>query len=206
MKQFILYDVGANVGADSLEKTSVSPQVFCHAFEPTPDLIEHLYFKSLPFGSRYKVHPIALSDFDGKADFHIAAHDDWGVSSLNEFSEGTDLTWSGRKDLYFDKTCKVNVFRLETMFRATALPVVEIDYFHCDVQGSDLRVLKGMGDFICLIKEGVIEVPQSEKVKLYKNQHTKEESLEFLHDKGFEPFSIMSQMNEDNIYFRRRTG
>ena len=204
MKQFILYDVGANVGADSLRRTADSPGVLCHAFEPTPELVRHLYFNSLPFGDRYRVHPIAVSDFDGEADFHVAAHADWGVSSLNEFSDGTETTWPGRQDLFYDKVLKTNVFRLETLFRMSALPIVEIDYFHCDVQGSDLRVLKGMGDFLCLIKDGVIEVPQSDAVKLYKGQHSREESLDFLNERGFDVVEIKSQMNEDNVYFRRR--
>ena len=57
---------------------------------------------------------------------------------------------------------------------------------------------------ISIVKSGVIEVPQSEEVKLYKLQHSKEEAMEFLKANGFEITSIKPQQNEDNIFFERK--
>lgn len=79
---FILFDVGANWGTDSLERTRTSPFVQTYAFEPTPELFEHLTKESVAFATRYNLFQIALSDFDGEAEFRVAAHADWGTSSL----------------------------------------------------------------------------------------------------------------------------
>lgn len=199
----IMFDVGANWGTDSLSHVAEERDLICHAFEPTLELIQHLYKSSWKFADRYRIHPVALSDFDGKAKFNVSPHSDWGVSSLNEFSEGLDKTWAGRGDLFVGRTVEVDVWRLETLFRQGAIPVQEIDFFHCDVQGSDLKVLQGMGDFTCLIKEGCLEVPSSPELKLYKEQHTKDEALAFLAAKGFEVYDVKYQLNEENLYYRR---
>lgn len=199
----LMFDVGANDGRDSLERVANDSSIVCHAFEPTPELIFKLYCSSMEFGARYRIHPIALSDFDGKATFNIAGNWDWGTSSLNEFSERLDVTWPGRADLKVTHRVEVPVFRLQTLYERRVLPEQEIDHFHCDVQGSDLKVLRGMGRFISLIRSGVVEVPASKEVMLYKGQHTKEEMAEFLAAQGFTITSTTSQLNELNYHFTR---
>jgi hypothetical protein len=42
-----------------------------------------------------------------------------------------------------------------------------IDYFHCDAQGNDLKILKSFGKKISIIKEGKVEVTLHSQ--LYKN-------------------------------------
>jgi FkbM family methyltransferase len=197
----ILFDVGANWGSDSLDKTRDDPTVKCYAFEPTPELINNLTNKSRSYSDRYTIVPIALSDFDGTAMFNVTAHADWGCSSLLTFSDGLKDTWPGRTDFYSERQIEVQVRRLDGWLPEHP-EITQIDFFHCDTQGCDLAVLRGMGDFISMIKDGVIEVPQSPEVRLYKGQHTKEEALDFLNDKGFEVYKTASQQNEDNIYFR----
>jgi FkbM family methyltransferase len=200
MDQFTLFDVGANWGADCLDITRNNPHYRAYAFEPTPELYVHLMQQSAPFRERFSAIPSAVSDFNGVAKFNITAHADWGCSSLLEFADGLDVTWPDRTDFFYETSLVVPVIRLDTWLEV--VKINKIDFFHCDTQGSDLAVLRGMADYFALIQEGVIEVPQSEEVMLYKGQHTMEEALDFLSDKGYEVFKTMKQQNEDNIYFR----
>lgn len=199
-----LFDVGAHWGQDSLDRTQNDPSVICYAFEPTPELAENLRrgAESRNIKDRYRVFETAISDFDGEADFHMV-NDDTGSASLNEFSDNLDKTWPGRTDFVVRASKKVNVYRLDTWLSIYAPEITEIDHLHIDAQGSDLAVLKGLGEKLKIVKTGVVEVPQSEEVRLYKGQHTKEEAIQFLVRNGFKISSVVSQVNEDNLFFER---
>ena len=206
---YILFDVGANWGSDSISKTDHDESVTTWAFEPTPELIAHLTNASSRFSDRYHIQPIALSDFDGEAEFNIADNPgcDWGCSSLNSFSEDLHKTWPGRTDFKFNRTIKVQVSRLDTWFKNNNLQLEKIDFFHCDTQGSDLKVLQGMGEYINLIQEGVIECARDDVAKLYKENHTMQEAVDFLNSKGFEVTRTESNdvhNNEYNVYFKKK--
>ena len=60
---YILFDVGTNWGENSLPKAQQDPNVEVWAFEPTPQLVQHLMNASQSFSNRYHVEPIALGDF-----------------------------------------------------------------------------------------------------------------------------------------------
>lgn len=204
---FILFDIGANWGTDSLEKTRTDQNVKTWAFEPTPELIRHLSENSKNFADRYQIQPMALSDFDGTAQFNIADQEDWGCSSLNTFSDHLDRTWPGRTDFKFNRSLTVEVSRFDTWYYKNNIQLDKIDYFHCDTQGSDLKVLQGMGDLIQLIEYGVVECARDHSVKLYKENHTFHEMQDFLLQKGFIVDRIHSNdrwSNELNIYFKKK--
>jgi FkbM family methyltransferase len=197
-----LFDVGAHWGQDSLEQVRNNPEFTCFAFEPTPELVNRLRNESSEFSERYKVYQQAISDFDGEAVFNLVVGDT-GSSSLNEFSDDIATTWQGRTDFVVRDKIKVDVYRLDTWLNSFAPEVTEIEHLHIDAQGSDLAVLKGLGEKLRIVKSGVVEVPQSENVKLYKTQHTKEETIAFLVGNGFKITNVTHQHNEDNIFFER---
>ena len=206
---YVLFDIGANWGTDSLDKTRNDQNIITWAFEPTPELITHLTDSSKDYADRYQIVPLAVSDFDGTAQFNVAdipGHD-WGTSSLNTFSENLDQTWPGRQDFKVTRTIEVQVSRFDTWYHTNKINIDKIDYFHCDTQGSDLRVLHGMGDLIHLIQEGVVECARDDQVKLYKENHTLQEMLDFLSSQGFEIIRTEgndSWSNEINVYFRKK--
>lgn len=197
-----ILDVGAHWGQDSLYLAEEHKDVMVIAFEPTPELAERLREKCKDFSDRYLVYEDAISDFNGEADFHMV-EDDTGSASLNEFSDGLDKTWPNRKDFVVRGSKKVNVYRLDTWLDKFAPHITEIEHLHIDAQGSDLAVLRGLGDKISMVRSGVVEVPQSPELRLYKGQHTKEEAVQFLVRNGFNIIKVVSQVNEDNIYFGR---
>jgi FkbM family methyltransferase len=206
--KYILFDIGANTGTDSLEKTKLNPYVETYAFEPTPYLTQYLAWHSKEFSNRYHIIPHAVSNFDGISKFNIGI--DWGCSSLNEISDNINEIWPGwpgGPEFRTIEIIDVGVIRLDTWFRRNNLNIDKIDFFHCDTQGSDLKVLQGMGDYIELIQEGVVECARDENSKLYKENHTEQEMIEFLFSKGFDiPRREWNDQYgcEINVFFKKR--
>lgn len=204
---YILFDVGANWGVDSLGITGGNPDYVTYAFEPTPYHLDHLRSHSSAFSNRYNIYPYAVSDFDGIANFKVVFDVNGGCNSLNTFNDGLDKTWPTRPDFHVKEEIPVRVLRLDTWFKENNITIDRIDHFHCDTQGSDLRVLQGMGDYIHLIETGVIECASGESVKLYKENHTLAQAIEWLDTKGFVVDKITSGdewNNEVDLYFRKR--
>lgn len=201
--QFILFDVGANSGTDSIDKTRLNSNYITHAFEPTPRLYSHILNATEDIRDRYFINQFAVSDFNGRAIFNIAGQADWGCSSLNNFSDNLNVTWPGRTDFKVTEKIEVDVITLEAYIKSLDYKLESIDFLHCDTQGSDLNVLIGLGEYINIVKAGVIEVPNNEQVKLYKENHSLEEAKDFIESKGFEIYQFTRQMNEMNMFFRK---
>lgn len=200
MTKKIIFDVGSNTGNDCFHYAD-DPSNVVYAFEPTPFLLNtYLYPKQK---ENYIVVPIAISDFDGEGEFYIAGHDDWGCSSLHEFSDGLDKTWPGRTDFYVTESVKVKVQRMDTFIVENNID--EIEYMHCDTQGNDLKVLQSFGIYIDRLKSGVVEACRQNP--LYKNIDNTESSIvKFLESNNFTITNIVSNNgcpNEINISFKR---
>ncbi len=70
----------------------------------------------------------------------------------------------------------------------------------------DLRVLKGLGDRISIVEEGVMEAAIKQDV-LYRGQNMKDECVEWLESNNFIITRIENNDfhgNEINIYFKRK--
>jgi FkbM family methyltransferase len=220
---YILFDVGAHHGENSLPLAENDPNVIVYAFEAVPefvDLIKESCSQGLvwnhyectrdpvpDYSDRYNIYHTAVSDYDGTSDFYIADGFLNGASSLYKFTDTVKETWPGREDLQVERLITVPVTRLDTWYKSNNIQLDKIDYFHCDAQGADLRVLVGMGDLVQLIREGVVECSCNERVSLYSENHTVQEMRDFLNDNGFEITQETpndSYNNEYNIYFRKK--
>ena len=235
MEKFILFDVGANWGSDSLEKTKLDPNYETYAFEPTPKLYENLIWASktgsvyprsrlldqhhrwpltpmtdpdgVNYSDRYHAYQLAISNYDGTATFNLGhqSNCDWGSSSLYEWADNKDNYWGHRPDLAFTGSIVVEVSRLDTWFKKNNIQLDQIDHFHCDTQGSDLNVLKGMGDYVQLIQTGVIEVATDSERALYKEtENTLDEAQDWLDSCGFTFDNSNRQDHETNLCFRKK--
>ena len=234
MYKFILFDVGANWGSDSLEATKLNPNYETWAFEPTPKLYQNLVWASesgsvypssrlvdqhhrwpaspmtepdgAAYNDRYHAYEIALSDVNGWADFNLGNLPtcDWGSSSLLPWSEQKDRVWADRPDLTFTDKIRVRVMRFDTWYRKHDLDLPYISHFHVDTQGTDLLVLKGMGELVDLIQTGVIECSTTEQDQLYAGGHTVAESTDWLEHHGFAITHIDNKDRECNVYFAKK--
>lgn len=201
---YTFFDVGANLGTDSLKVAMGRSDAKVYAFEPTPRLIEHL--KSCSVGlNNYIIVPKAVSNYNGETTFYISGNADWGCSSICEFNDNLEKTWPGRTDFKVTDQVKVEVIKLVDFIKEN--DIESIDYLHVDAQGQDLEVLMGLEEKINIVKAGVIEMPTSHDTKLYKNQkYLKDDAIKFLEENGFEIKGINSndaQCNEVNIFFNK---
>ena len=223
MDNFIMFDVGAHHGEDSLNVAKYDPEVIVYAFEADPKFYDHIDYSrkhgldwdhyrtprepSDSYEDRYHIYNQAVSDYDGESPFYIAEGFPNGASSLYKFKDDLDKTWPGRTDFVTEKEILIPVTRLDTWYKNNNIQLDKIDYFHCDAQGCDLKVLQGMGDLIELILEGDVEVARDDAAKLYEENHVMEEMLDFLNEKGFvitQQRSNDAQNNEINLYFVKK--
>jgi FkbM family methyltransferase len=198
----ILFDVGANNGNTSIQWVHDTNNLV-YAFEPTPEMYTQIESKTVGFGN-YTLIKKAVSNYNGKSIFNIAGNADWGCSSLLEFSDKSQTEWPGRTEFHTTQQIEVDVIRLDSFIEENNIKI--IDYLHIDTQGSDLKVLEGLGKYINIVISGVIEAANKPDI-LYYGQCTKEECIEFLEDNGFEISNVESNdpfVNEVNIFFKKQ--
>lgn len=196
------FDVGANDGSSSIKIAQSDPNTIVYAFEPTPKLFFELIERTSHL-ENYFVIPKAVSDFNGRGKFYVAGRADWGCSSLLKFSDKSQTEWPGRTDFLVTEEIEVDIIRLEDFILENKIP--QIDFLHIDTQGSDLKVLVGLGEKISIVKEGIMEAANKNEI-LYFGQNNKEESIDFLKKKDFKILNISSndsERNEVNISFKR---
>jgi FkbM family methyltransferase len=200
---FIFFDVGANSGDSSIQLAKENANIIVYAFEPTPRLAS-LIESNTSHLKNYILTRVAISDYNGRTIFNVAGNADWGCSSLLPLSDKAKTEWGGRTDMFVTEQIEVDVIRLDKFIQENQ--ITHIDYLHIDTQGSDLNVLCGMGDYLSIVKEGVLEAAAKPEI-LYVGQNSMESSIEFLQKNEFEIVKIVPNdvaMNEVNIYFKNK--
>jgi len=198
----VFFDVGANDGQSSIHIAENDGQCLVYAFEPTKNLCEELIKKTQHL-KNYIVIPKAVSNFNGKSQFYVAGQADWGCSSLLKFSNKSKTEWPGRTDFLVTDEYTVDVIRLDDFIAENN--ITRIDYIHIDTQGSDLKVLEGLGEKISLVDGGMMEAANKDDI-LYYNQNNKKDSVFFLEKNGFKITKISPNdpdLNEVNITFKK---
>jgi len=133
---FVIFDVGANVG----EYSRAALQVFgdgskIHAFEPSPDAANR-FQTNLGEVSNVSLHPVALSNTDGRA----ALISDWKGSPVASFhGESTN----GHGSSYCDE---VTVIRLDRFCAEHGIN--RIDLLKLDTEGHEHSILLGASALI----------------------------------------------------------
>jgi FkbM family methyltransferase len=135
----LLIDIGGNRGAYSQEFLSRFPDAEIHIFEPSSYNVKLLgtLFSSYP---AVNVVGCALSDASGK----LVLYSDIPGSGLGSLSKrrldhfGIDM----------NEEEEVAVMRFDEYWKSYAPSHPVIDYVKIDVEGHELSVLKGFGDFL----------------------------------------------------------
>ena len=198
----IVFDVGANNGSTTIPLAKSQPNTIVFAFEPTPKLVDDIKEQTTDI-ENYIIVQTAVSNYTGKSKFNLMQKYDWGCSSLLEFSENTKNgnIWEGCIHEVTD-SIEVDVITLKTFIEENNIPT--IDFLHIDTQGSDLNVLRGMGEHLSIVIEGQMEAALIEDA-LYVGQNRKEECIEFLESNGFDFLGTTHvNPNETNIHFKKK--
>lgn len=194
-----IVEVGANWGGDTKRFADKSNN-FVYAFEPTPELFDHLCKTFLSY-SNVKIFPFAVDEEEGEAIFNIAGTGDWGCSSLYTFDPEIHEKWEGRPDFHFTNQVTVEKKRLDNFINENNIE--SIDYLWVDAQGNDFKVMKSLGDKVDIVKEGKCEGSYS--VDLYVNtENNVNDIVEWLTSKGFQCKIVPDNVGKEaDVHFRR---
>jgi FkbM family methyltransferase len=139
-------DVGANKGQFAMFARHRWPQARLVCFEPLPQPRRRL---SILLGSTADVYPVALGNYEGEAEMHLASRED--SSSLLALGDA-------QKRLFSMRECslmKVPIRRLDNMFQASTLARPTL--LKIDVQGFEFEVLQGAAGLLDAIDEVYVE-------------------------------------------------
>lgn len=141
----VIFDIGANIGWYSLHLSQQEPQARIYAFEPVPTTHQRLLTNLGRNVAGERVTPVSdgLSDAPGAFDMFVPATSGSPAASLNELhpDEGSRRVSCGFTTL--DKFVSDN-------------EIVRLDFLKCDVEGAELRVLKGGAKSLARFKPAVV--------------------------------------------------
>jgi FkbM family methyltransferase len=188
MKVFI--DVGCHLGYYSFIWVK-DPNNIIYAFEPIPDFYEKLKEKEKEYPN-FKVFNYAICQEDGESIFNINSN--LAACSLKDFTEGYTAIKTVKK-------IKVKTKRLDTF--CEEIGIKKIHLLKSDAQGSDLDVVKSMGDKIISCEKLLIEAfITDEKNSVYENEVKRNSLVYFLSEKGFTMESESIDGDYSDIIFK----
>jgi FkbM family methyltransferase len=190
-------DVGAHHGEQTLGSASHNPGLRIYAFEPNLRPAA----KMMGHARNFVVIPMAVSETNGCADFHVNAFD--MSSSLLPTNEEALRTWVGVEALKVESVVTVPTIRLDTFMHL--MGIKSVDFLKIDTQGGDLAVLRSAGSRLSDIAKIKLEVEVA-PVHYYVGAPSKDEVVEFLVDAGFALVEVESQTHgqEENLTFVRK--
>jgi FkbM family methyltransferase len=133
-ENFLVFDVGCNIGNKSVEYLSCGTKVV--GFEPQPNCVDQLTdkFKNT---TNIIIEPIGLDEKKGESFIYEASHNT--ISSMSE-----DFIETVKKQRFKDYTwgnkINIDVDTLDNMIEKHGKP----NYIKIDVEGYELNVLKGL--------------------------------------------------------------
>jgi FkbM family methyltransferase len=191
----IIIEVGGNAGDDTQRYASI-PDTFVYSFEPVPVLAGRLKDK-FKDATNVEIFELAVSDFNGVSELGISGpNEDWnmGCSSLNNFNPNIGNEWGGRKDFQFMDKTLAGVMRMDTFMHECHID--EVEFLHCDAQGSDLKVLQSFGEKLHLLKAGRVEAANT--VSLYDGVDNSVYSIiKFLEENDFHIDAVINHFGEE---------
>lgn len=144
-----IFDVGANVGTWTLLAKAIFSNAEIHAFEPLDVHVEK-FSKNMIRLNKVNLHTFCLGSENTDAILNVSSFTD--SSSL---LAATPLEYE-QFNIQKAAEAKVIVKRIDSLISAGTLPLP--DLIKLDVQGYELEVLKGLGNYLNKINYLIIEV------------------------------------------------
>jgi len=185
----IFIDVGCHTGYYSFMWVNDRNNII-YAFEPIPELYLKLKEKEKEFPN-FKVFDYAICEDDGEATFNI--NNNLATCSLKEFTDG----YSAFQTL---DRITVKTKRLDTFCKEQGID--NIFLLKSDAQGSDLDVVKSMGENIKKCERLLIEAFITDDSScVYVEEVKKNKLVDYLTNKGFRLESESIDGNYSDLVF-----
>jgi FkbM family methyltransferase len=183
-----IFEVGACEGEDSIRYSRLFKRSKIYSFEPLPKNVEIIKNNILKHSAEnISVFNLALSSEIGQAEFYVssgrppdAPETDWDYGNKSSSLFPPDKHTELASFIEFNKKIIVPTTTLSAFCKSENINI--IDYMHIDVQGAELLVLQGAGDFINSIKAIWLEVS---KISVYKDQPLIDDVNKFMSDNNF---------------------
>ena len=175
----IIVEAGAFGGSDTLAISRQWPTATIHAFEPVPEIYDHLCANT-QHNTHIHRYPYALSNHNGTATLYISEKPTKpGIASqagsLHKPKERLNLS-----PMIFPRTTTVQTVTLPTW--AAQNNVHQIDLLWLDTQGHELTILKATEAFLPHVKVILTEVAFIES---YENIPLYQDMVTWLDNQGF---------------------
>jgi FkbM family methyltransferase len=144
-----IYDIGANIGTWTLLAKAFFPESTIHAFEPLSNHLTQFNEKTKEL-KNINIHTFCLGSENTESIINVSSFSD--SSSLLD-SAPLEFEEFGIQKINEEK---VQVKRLDTVIESGL--AIAPDIVKIDVQGFELEVLKGMGDYLNSTTYLIIEV------------------------------------------------
>lgn len=211
-ERLTIFDIGGCEGEESIRYSRLFPNAAVFIFEPLPknqQLIQQNIKKYNCPG--IKLFPIALSDSKTVEKFYVSS------GQPEEMKPGMDWDFGNKSSsllppdkhielvpwLKFEDVIEVHTDTLKNVLSENN--IMEIDFIHMDVQGAELKVLRGAGSALQTVKAIWLEVAD---ITLYKDQPKKNDIERFMKSNNFHLVKtsldngIGDQMYLNKRYFR----
>jgi FkbM family methyltransferase len=134
----VIFDVGAYIGEVTATYKKIFPNATIYCFEPFPDSFQKL--RQLSADYSIKTYQIAISDYRGKTALHLNVD-----PSCNSFfpRPTTDVKYYSTKAENIGETA-VDTTTIDNFCCAENIP--RIDILKLDVEGAEIKALKGASD------------------------------------------------------------
>ena len=172
-KEVIIFEIGACEGEDTIKYARLFKKGKVYAFEPLADNIKIAHNNFTKYSVKNaEIFQKALSSQKGYAEFHVSQgqpdnieQSDWDYGNKSSSLLAPEKHLEYTDFISFDKSIKVETDTIISFCQQNGIN--SIDFIHMDVQGAELLVLEGAGQFINNIKSVWLEVAE---VELYKGQ------------------------------------
>lgn len=187
----------------------VKPKTRLFGFEPVKQIFNWVIENVIEREPRLIPLNFAVDIESKYKKIYIAGYDKWHFNSLFQFTDNINQLWSSDSDnkhnFHFNGEDVVRTIRLDEFIKLNHIS--QIDYLLVDACGSDLNVLKSLGDCANIVMEG--KVHSSANLSMYKDvDNSLEGVISWLTDNNFDYFIDYDHeiyKNEAYVHFFKKT-